>query len=340
VNGPGRRFSCAIPPSADAVELARFAEELGYHRVWVFESPAVYGDPWIALARIAEGTTRIGVATGVSIPELRHPMVTASAIATIDQLAPGRLVVALGTGYTGRLTLGQQPVTWARLARYHRQVRGLLDGAVVDVDGHRCQMMHLPGFAPGRPIPVPLWIAASGPRGFGVAREVGAPGVLTTGVPDAGNDGWADLALLRFGTVLDDGEDHTTPRVVEAAGPGYASTVHARWQYAPDSVDAVPGGTRWRVALERERPPAEHHLIAHQGHLQSLTDRDRALATAAGPALLDPGWVGDGASLRDRIRRAAAAGVTEPVYVPAGPDPTRELAAFAAAATHPGTEPT
>jgi 5,10-methylenetetrahydromethanopterin reductase len=165
-----------------------------------------------------------------------------------------------------------------------------------------------------------------------VARELGAPGVVATMVPDGGIDGWADVALLRFGTVLAPGEDHTTPRVVEAAGPGYASTVHARWQHAPHSVDAVPGGAGWRAALERERPPAERHLVAHQGHLRSLTDRDRALVAAAGPALLEPGWTGDATSLRDRIRRAAAAGVTEPVYVPAGPDPRRELAAFAAAA--------
>jgi 5,10-methylenetetrahydromethanopterin reductase len=333
VTGSRPRYSCAIPPSADAIDKARFAEQLDYHRVWVFESPAAYGDTWIALARMAQATDRIGLATGIAIPSLRHPMVTASAIASVDELAPGRLVVALGTGYTGRSTIGQKPVAWAELSRYVWQVRALLDGEVVEIDGHPCQMMHLPGFAPERPIGVPLWVAASGPKGFGVAQELDVPGVVTTAIPYGGNRGWADLALLRFGTVLEPGEDHTSPRVVEAAGPGYASTVHAMWEYAKESVDAVPGGSGWRTALEAERPETERHLVAHQGHLLALTKRDRDLVAAAGPALLRTGWTGDPASVRQRLDQAGSAGITEIIYVPTGPDFKRELDAFATAAS-------
>ncbi|MEV1167673.1 LLM class flavin-dependent oxidoreductase [Nonomuraea sp. NPDC049784] len=326
------RYSCALPPGADVVEKARLAERLGYHRVWVFESPAVYGDTWIALARVAEATERIGLATGVAIPGLRHPMVTASAVASVEELAPGRLVVAFGTGYTGRSTLGQKPVTWAELAVYVRQVRALLRGEVVEIDGRPCQMMHLPGFAPDRPIGVPVWVAASGPRGFGVAQELGVPGVVVTAVPEDGNQGWAEFALLRFGTVLEPGEDHTSPRVAEAAGPGYASTVHAVWEHGKEAVDSLPGGARWRAALEADRQEGLRHLVAHRGHLSSLTDRDRGLVAAAGPAFLRVGWSGDAASIGERIGESAATGVTEIVYVPAGPDVERELHAFAAAA--------
>ncbi|MEV4108752.1 LLM class flavin-dependent oxidoreductase [Nonomuraea sp. NPDC049695] len=327
------RYSCALPPGADVVDKARLAERLGYHRVWVFESPAVYGDTWIALARVAEATERIGLGTGVAIPGLRHPMVTASAVASVEELAPGRLIVAFGTGYTGRSTLGQRPVTWSELARYVRQVRALLRGEVVEIDGRPCQMTHLPGSAPDRPIGVPVWVAASGPKGFGVARELGVPGVVVTAVSEGGDQGgWPEFALLRFGTVLEPGEDHTSPRVVEAAGPGYASTVHAVWEHGKEAVDAVPGGARWRAALEADRAEGLRHLVAHQGHLSSLTDRDRALVAAAGPALLRAGWSGDAASIGERVRKAGVAGVTEIVYIPAGPDVERELHAFAAAA--------
>src|SRR4051794_21349005 len=121
-------FSCALPPSLDVVRYARAAEELGYRRVWLFDSPALYTDIWVALARIADATDRIGLATGVAIPSVRHPVVTASAIAAIEELAPGRLVAAFGTGYTGRLTMGQKPMKWADLARYVSHVRALLAG--------------------------------------------------------------------------------------------------------------------------------------------------------------------------------------------------------------------
>jgi 5,10-methylenetetrahydromethanopterin reductase len=317
------RYSCALAPNHDVVDRARLAERLGYHRVWVFESPAMHGDTWIALARIAAATDRIGLATGVAVPGLRHPVVTASAAATVEELAPGRLVLAFGTGATGRMTLGQKPLRLTELADHARQVRSLLAGAVVELDGRPVQRQ------PGKPVDVPVWLAVSGPKGLALAKD--APGVIATTVPPGGLHGWADVALLRFGTVLDAGEDHTSPRVRAAAGPGYASIAHLTWQQRDTAVDAIPGGRGWRAALEAERPAGERHLVAHQGHLQSLTERDQLLVDAAGPGLLAPGWSGDAATIRRRIDEAAAAGVTEVVYVPAGPDLDRELTAFAAA---------
>jgi 5,10-methylenetetrahydromethanopterin reductase len=138
--------------------------------------------------------------------------------------------------------------------------------------------------------------------------------------------------LLRFGTVLRAGEDHASPRVIEAAGPGYASIVHAMWQNTHNAVDALPGGKAWRTAIEAERPVDQRHLVVHQGHLSQLTERDRGVVTAAGPAILEPGWTGETASIAARFDQAGAAGVTEIVYVPAGPDIPGELEAFAGAA--------
>lgn len=324
-------YSCALAPTADVVDKAKLAERLGYQRVWLFDSPALHGDMWVALARIASGTDRIGLATGVAVPSLRHPMVTASAIGSIHELAPDRLIVAVGTGYTARHALGKKPIPWADTVRYVRQVRALLDGEVVEIDGRPCQIMQLPGFGPSRPINVPLWVAAAGPKGFTAARELDAPGVVMTSVPAESDRGWAQCALLRFGTVMRAGEDHASPRVIEAAGPGYASIIHAVWQNTGNAVDALPGGKAWRTAIEAERPEDQRHLVVHQGHLSQLTERDRAVVTAAGPAILEPGWTGDAAFIAARFDEAGAAGVTEIVYVPAGPDIAGELEAFAGA---------
>jgi 5,10-methylenetetrahydromethanopterin reductase len=325
------RLSCALPPGADIVDQALLAEELGYHRVWLFDSPALFGDIWVALGRVAAGTRTIGVGASVLVPGLRHPVATASAIASVAELAPGRLTVGIGTGSTARFTLGRNPARWSETAEYYRQVRMLLDGRTVDVDGRPCRMMHLPGMGPERPIDVPLWLAISGPKGIATAAELKPPGVIWTVAPTA--DGpWADTALLRFGTVLDPGEDHTDPRVVEAAGPGYAAmAVHAAWQRDPAAVDRIPGGAQWRAEVEAEQPREHGHLVAHEGHLVRLTDRDRPAVTAAGAGITAMGWTGDAAGLQERLAGSAAAGVTEVVYIPAGPDPVRELTSFAAA---------
>jgi 5,10-methylenetetrahydromethanopterin reductase len=325
-------FSCALAPSADVVAHARLAEQLGYRRVWLVDAPALYGDLWVAMGRIATGTEHIGIGAGVTVPGLRHPMVTASAIASVDELAPGRLTVGIGTGYSALNTLGRKAATWAQTAAYYRQVRALLDGQTVDIDGRACRMMQLPDHGAQRPTEVPLWLAISGPKGIATAKELAVPGVIWTSTP-TGQGGWSDSAMLRFGTVLDPGEDHTHPRVLEAAGPGYtAMAVHGTWQRSPTAVDRLPGGAAWREQVEREQPPERRHTIVHEGHIVRLVDRDRNVATAAGPALLDIGWTGDAASMLSRFTQAADSGVTEVVYLPAGPDIARELTAFASAA--------
>ncbi|MGP0030511.1 MAG: LLM class flavin-dependent oxidoreductase [Acidimicrobiales bacterium] len=324
-------LSCALPPSRDLPTHARIAEELGYRRLWVYDSPALYGDVWLALGRAAEATSRIGLGTGVAVPSLRHVMVTASAIGAIEELAPGRLVAAFGTGFTARRAMGRPPMRWADLATYVTQLRGLLAGEVVEVDGAACQMIHSPGFGAPRPIDVPLLVAPVGPKGFAVARD-SADGVVLAVAPAERLDGpWDIRALLASGTIVGSGEDHTTPRVRAALGPAFVTGYHAVWEWSGPAVDAMPGGAEWRARIEAERPPAQRHLAVHEGHLVVVTDRDRPTMEAVGPALLDTGWTGDAGTFRDHLDRAGEAGVTEVLLTPAGPDIAAQLEAFAAA---------
>lgn len=322
------KLSLGLPPSNDIVDIACRAEALGYHRCWLFDSPALYGDVWVAVARVAE-QTGIGVGTAVAVPSLRHPMVNASAIATIEELAPGRLVAAFGTGFTARRAMGQRPMKWSDLATYIRQLRGLLAGEVVEVEGKACQMIHPPGFGPERPIRTPIWVAPSGPKGFAVADELGVDGVMLAGLPQ--QPPGRDSAMLAYGTVVRPGEDHTSERLLEAAGPWFGTSFHAAWEMFPDALDQLPGGPEWRDAMLAARPEAERHLAVHEGHVTVLPERDRRAVRAAGPAILQSGWTGDAAAVVKRCAEAGAAGVGEIVYTPAGPDIAGELEAFAAA---------
>src|ERR1700752_4741660 len=103
-------ISCAFAPSSDTPVHAELAEALGYERVWLYDSPAIVADVWMVLSRGAERTSRIGVGPGVLFPSLRPPMVNAAAIAVLVEQAPGRVAVAIGSGFTGRLTLGKPPM--------------------------------------------------------------------------------------------------------------------------------------------------------------------------------------------------------------------------------------
>jgi 5,10-methylenetetrahydromethanopterin reductase len=326
--GPLPVISVALPPSTAIVKWAALAERLGYRRVFVFDSPALYGDVWIALSRIVESVADIEVATGVAVSSLRHPMVTASALATIEELAPGRVSAYFGTGFTARLAMGKRGVPWADLARYFVQVKALLRGEVVEVDGTQCQMLHSPGFGPSRPIDVQLGLAPVGPKGFAIAREL-ADTVILASLPTREQCSWNEVVMLTNGTVFDPGEDFCSPRVIESIGPAYATGVHALHEWAPDVIPTIPGGDDWRARIDSDRPVGERHLAVHEGHLVTVTDRDRPLLSVAGPALLEGRIAGSPTEVASQLEAVRAVGVTEVAFNPTGPDIARELEAFA-----------
>src|SRR4051794_28718550 len=201
-------LSAAFATSMATPEHVRIAESLGYERAWLYDSPALYPDVWVALALAAEKTSTIGLGPAVLVPSLRHPMTNAAAIATLAALAPGRVALALGAGFTGRYVLGQKPMRWADVAEYVRVLKTLLRGEVAEWDGAVIKMLHPQGFGEGRPIDVPILIGADGPKGLAVAREV-ADGVFSAGRP-VGGDGPSWRAVLLFGTVLGETEPVTS----------------------------------------------------------------------------------------------------------------------------------
>ncbi len=318
------QISCSFPPGPDVVAHAQLAESLGYERVWLYDSPALYGDVWVHLARIAEHTESIGLGPAVLVPNLRHPVTQAAAIATVDALAPGRLAVAIGTGFTARMTMGQRPLTWAETRTYIAQVKGLLTGQEMIVEGKVTKLIPPEGYLPFRP--VPIVVAANGPKGLAVAHELG-DGVMTIFGSHPEFD-WC--ALLAFGTVLDPGESPDSERAYLAAGPALTVVYHGMYEADPAQVDGLPGGPEWRAELERI-PVHLRHLATHEDHLVNVPERDRPLLSGVGLTTFT--WTGEADVLRARLDATAAAGTTEILYQPCGPDVARELRAFMAMAS-------
>lgn len=313
-------ISCAFAPNSRTPEQIVLAERLGYARAWVYDSPALYTDVWVTLARAAERTRRIGLGPGVLIPSLRHPMANAAAIATLAELAPGRVAVAIGSGFTGRLTLGQRPLRWTFVASYIRAARALLRGEAVEWEGAVIRMMHPEGFAPVRPIDVPVLVGAAGPKGFAVARELG-DGVFVTSQPEPG---FSWVAELVFGTVLERGEDAGSERAMAAAGHAAGLAYHGA--YERGRLDLLPGGAAWREQIERV-PERTRHLAIHENHMVAPNAIDRVVLD--GEALARFRGALDAGAWRERLARWQVGGATEIAYQPAGPDIARELTAFA-----------
>ena len=324
-------ISCVFAPSLDTPAHIELAERLGYRRAWCYDSPGMYADPWMVLALAAGRTRAIGLGPASLVPSLRHPVVTAAALATLAGLAPGRVSTAFGTGLTGRRLLGERPLGWAAVEEYVRTVRALLRGEEASWNGSLVRLSQPPGFAAGRPADVTVLIAADGPRGRAVAAGLG-DGVITTRVPRDLADEGSRRVLLAFGTVLHEGEDAASPRAVAAAGPALAAAYHASYEAkGADGVDKLPGGREWREAVEAVEAP-RRHLTVHDGHLVRLGKHDEALLGRAAPLLARWTMTGTRADIGARLRALPSAGITEIAYQPMGPDIPRELSAFAAAA--------
>ena len=86
--------------AAVVLHQARRAEELGFASVWVGDSLTARPrfDPLTLLAGVAAMTNRVHVGTAILLPALRHPVLVAHQLATIDRLSAGRLVVGVGAG--------------------------------------------------------------------------------------------------------------------------------------------------------------------------------------------------------------------------------------------------
>ncbi|MDY7105966.1 MAG: LLM class flavin-dependent oxidoreductase [Actinomycetota bacterium] len=324
-------LSCAFATSIDTPEHVAVAEDLGYTRAWLYDSPALYPDVWAMLALAADRTERIGLGPAVLVPSLRHPMVNAAAVATLAELAPGRVAVALGAGFTGRHVLGQRPMRWADVERYVEVLRALLRGEDAEWDGATIAMIHPDGFGAKRPIEVPVLIGGDGPKGWAVAKRLGDGLFSSPGSPLELDDVPTWRARLTFGTVLADGETPMDERVLDAAGHGLAVAYHGLYERGgAEAVDRLPAGAAWRARVE-EADPARRHLLTHENHLVSLSEQDRIALRDGAPMLPSVTFTGTADDLRARAAQLEATGTTELVYQPAGPDIAGELTRMAEA---------
>jgi 5,10-methylenetetrahydromethanopterin reductase len=171
---PTIRVHLRIPGTAPMPELIRLIQDVeagGFDGVGILDSQLLSRDTFVVLGQAAAHTARLTLFPAVTNPFTRHASVLASAIQTVEELAPGRVKFVIGTGYTSASTIGRKPATLAEMRACITAVQGLLAGKAVDFAGTPGRL----GYAGGRRIPVVM--AASGPRAIEVAGEV-ADGVL------------------------------------------------------------------------------------------------------------------------------------------------------------------
>lgn len=328
-----------LAPVRDTPHHIALAEELGFASAWCYDSPLLYHDPFATLARAADRTSRIGLGVGVVVPGLRAPVATVAALRTLSSLAPGRVTLAVGAGFTGRFTLGLGPVRLARLEREIDDIRGLLAGEerAHPEGGRPVRDMPVPG-AEGAG-PVPLYVSCRGPRAQALARARGDgamtgilyPGGLASLRASIGPE--LPLVVHAVGSVADEGEPLDSARLRAALGPVVAVAFHA-FAEQPWRLEGLDPALQERAAgyiaaVTAAYPADRRHQMLHRGHLVELVlPEDEAVVTPGAIAAMS--FTGTASELRHRAQALAGDGVTELAIQPGGDVPA-ELRRLAAA---------
>ena len=331
------RFAIAIPTDATSWRLVRRAEELGFHRAWFYDTQMLSADPFVAMAAAALKTSTIRLATGVLIPSNRIAAVTANAFASLNKLAPGRIDFGVGTGFTGRRAMGLGSVRLADMEEYIRVVQALLSDETIEaeIEGKKRLIRLLnPELGLINTLdPVPLYIAATGPRARALTAKLEAGWITTAGdvagslAPmaemeglwrDAGHPSEAlDAVVLTGGAVLEPGEALDSDRVVAQAGPRAAMLLHRAADQALGGfppMASMPPALADTIAAYVEvarqfRPQGAHYLENHRGHLMFVKPEERRFVTA--DLIRATTITGTEAEIKSAITGFAAAGYSE-----------------------------
>jgi len=352
------KFGVTVVPSVSDWKLFVDLETLGYDCAWAADSQMLYSDAYAVLALAAQNTSRIRLGTGVAVAPTRLAPVTAHSIASINQLAPGRVFLGIGTGHTAMRVMGQDPMKAGAFREYLSVLRALLHGEEVeyDLNGERQQIRFLHaerGFIDVEH-PVPIYVAADGPLALKAAgaygdgrvcshnqtrarlqksletMQQGASAVGRT-FPDSFH-----TAALTYACVLNPGEKPTDDRVIDAIGPMAAATLHYWWELYQKDGDTSTVAQRCRTLWDEylaftekmETPLAKRYQQVHFGHCAFLPTEERRFITedlirATG------GLVGTPDEIIAMLREREAMGLDEVTLLPAMAEARGNLEEFA-----------
>ncbi len=298
-------------------EAARVCEEGGMDSFWVADQRWMR-DVYVSLADLAARTDRLLLGTRVTDPYVRHPGLTAVAIASLDEASGGRAVLGIGAGGSGFSSMGLERTRPAVAVREAIELmRQLWTGAEVEYRGQVVSWGRgALEFQCRRDIPIV--IAARGPRLLELAGEVADGAIVASGV-SPGGVGWArqriragesrggrpaDSTELMHMTYISLDRDRARARQVVKKGiagavmgshPTYAFLRANGLEIPPDLASYLDSGGRDSARVVELIPDSFVGKLAIAGTLDECGDQLEALlATGIQHPLLSPVPVEDG----------------------------------------------
>ena len=317
-------------PLRDAIEFTTYAEQRGFEAVWQADSRLVR-EAGIAMAAFAATTDTIKVGSGVIDVWTRNPARLASLFATLDDLAPGRILCGLGAWWDP--LAAKVGVDRSRPLRVMREVvtavRGLLANETVSMDGY---YVHLDGVEldyvhqERRAKDVPIYIGATGMQMMELTGEIADGVVLNYLVsPDYNRQAMEHLSIgaAKAGRSVDDLDrpqlvvcSVDEDRQVALDGARLLVTQYLGQQPHIMKASGVPESLLEAVG-EKLTWPATHEQVVAASKL--VPDEVVQMICAAGTP----------DECRAKVAEYVANGCTCPVLYPLGPDVRAMIDVFA-----------
>ncbi len=164
-------------PIAQIKGYARLVEDLGYDHMTFIDSQSLSRDCYVMMTMAALETQRIHIGHGVTNAFTRHWTVTANATSSLYELTGGRAFIGLGAGFSSVATIGAKPRPISELSTVITNMRALMAGKSVDVNGIDVRNE----WSRNR---VPIRYGADGPKSMRMAGAL-ADGAVMPGIDPA-----------------------------------------------------------------------------------------------------------------------------------------------------------
>jgi alkanesulfonate monooxygenase SsuD/methylene tetrahydromethanopterin reductase-like flavin-dependent oxidoreductase (luciferase family) len=156
-------------PLPRVLEWWRRCDRAGVQWVGLPDSPMIVRDWFVAAAYCASNTDRVKMMSAVTNAVTRDPSVMASALFSLDEIAPGRIACGISTGDSACWSVGLKPARVARVREYVLALKSLLRGEQVEFERRTLSPAWKNASLPAR---VPVYVACAGPRMLRTAAQV------------------------------------------------------------------------------------------------------------------------------------------------------------------------
>lgn len=263
------------------LEHIQLAEEVGFDWIGIADSQSLYREVFATLGMIAHATKKPLIGPTVTNGLTRHPAVMASAIATVNEISGGRAILGIGTGDSAVFNINERPRGLKGLREYVLTLRELLRGAETEFNGRG---IHTRWIETQKDNPVPVYIAAEGPKTLELAGEI-ADGVicgmgLTPDVVEATLK-HIDAGAKRAGKTVDDLDIWAFAKV--NVGPDrdvlireirmeLASTAHHAFQFTLEGKLVPPELRDALNRIQKEYQPTLHLTLGETSNAKLMED--------------------------------------------------------------------